>query len=267
MNKILDLENAEIVIGKNKKMLTKQEINIMKQNAKVHKEIFDEIKKILKDGTKATEVNELCGQIAKKHNVLCGFKWVYGFPDNICISVNDVVVHGRCLPEIVFKDWDLVTFDFWIKDKKYWINTDAAFSVVIWWDDKNPKAARLIEANIKALEAGIAMARAWNTTWDIWAAIQKVVEEDYGYKIVKELTGHAVWKKLHEKPYIYNYWKPGSWQRLKVGMTLAIEPILWETSWEIVDNWDWEIYIKDWSLGCQYEHTILITEAWPEIII
>ncbi|PZM84811.1 type I methionyl aminopeptidase [Candidatus Gracilibacteria bacterium] len=248
-------------------MLTKQEINILKQNAKIHKEIFDEIKKILKDGTTAVEINKLCGDIAKKHNVLCGFKGVYGFPDNICISVNDVVVHGRCLPDIVFKDGDLVTFDFGIKDKKFGINTDAAFSVVIGGDEKNPKAARMIEANKKALYAGIKMAKAGNTTGDIGAAIQKVVEQEYGYKIVKELTGHAVGKKLHEKPYIYNYGKPGSGQRLKAGMVLAIEPILGETSGEIVDNGDWEIYIKDGSLGCQYEHTILITESEAEIII
>lgn len=248
-------------------MLNKQELNILRENAKVHKEVFKEIKKILKDWTKATEVNNLCSEIAKKHNVLCGFKWVYGFPDNICISVNDVVVHWRCLPEIIFKDGDLVTFDFWIKDKKVWVNTDAAFSVVIGWDDKNPTAARMIEANKKALYDGIEKARVWNTTWDIWAAIQKVVEEDYGYKIIKELTWHAVWKKLHEKPYIYNYWKPGSWQRLKAWMVIAIEPILWETSGEIIDKWDWEIYTKDWWLWCQYEHTILITDGDPEIII
>ena len=248
-------------------MLTKQEIHILRQKAKIHKEIFEEIKKILKDWTTAIEVDNLCWELAKKHWVLCGFKWVYGFPNNICISVNDVVVHGRCLPEVVFKDWDLVTFDFWIKDKKFWINTDAAFSVVIGWNDKNPRAAKMIEANIKALEEWIKMARAGNTTWDIWAVIQKVVEQEYWFKIVKELTWHAVWKKLHEKPYIYNYWKAGSGQRLKVWMVLAIEPILWETSWQITDRWDWEIYIKDWSLWCQYEHTILITDWDPEIIV
>ena len=93
-------------------MLTKQEIHILRQNAKIHKEIFEEIKKILKDWTTAIEVDNLCWELAKKHWVLCGFKWVYGFPNNICISVNDVVVHGRCLPEVVFKDWDVLTFDF-----------------------------------------------------------------------------------------------------------------------------------------------------------
>ncbi|RKW24373.1 type I methionyl aminopeptidase [Candidatus Gracilibacteria bacterium] len=248
-------------------MLTKQEIHILRQNAKIHKEIFEEIKKILKDGTTAIEVDNLCGELAKKHGVLCGFKGVYGFPNNICISVNDVVVHGRCLPEVVFKDGDLVTFDFGVKDKKFGINTDAAFSVVIGGNDKNPRAAKMIEANIKALEEGIKMARAGNTTGDIGAVIQKVVEQEYGFKIVKELTGHAVGKKLHEKPYIYNYGKAGSGQRLKVGMVLAIEPILGETSGQITDRGDWEIYIKDGSLGCQYEHTILITDGDPEIIV
>jgi len=245
-------------------MLTKQEIETMRSNAKVHKRIFDEIKKVLKDWTKATEINNICADIAKKNNVLCGFKWVYWFPANICICVGDVVVHW--LPrDIVFKDWDLVTFDFWIKDKNKGINTDAAFSVIIWWDDKNPKWAKLIEANKKALYAWIAKCKPWNTIWDISSAIQNEIEWAW-FKVVKDLTGHSIWKKLHEKPYIPNYWKPGKWEKLKKGMTLAIEPILWETSWQIVDEWDWEIYIKDWSLGCQYEHTILVTDWDPEII-
>ena len=247
-------------------MLNEKEIHQLRENAKVHKEVFDEIKKIVKHWTTAVEINELCWEIAKKHGVLCGFKWVYDFPDNICISVNDVVVHGRARKWIVFKDWDLVTFDFWIKDKKHWVNTDAAISLVIWWDDKNKVAAKLIEANKKALYAGIAKATDWVKVWDIWAAIQKVIESA-GFKVVRELTGHAIWKSLHEKPYIYNYGTPGTGPKLKKGMTIAIEPILWETSWQIVDEWDWEIYIKDGSLWCQYEHTILITDWEAEIII
>ena len=69
-------------------MLNKDELNIMRQNAKVHKKVFDEIKKIVKDWTTAIEINELCSKIAREHNVVCWFKWVYDFPDNICISIN-----------------------------------------------------------------------------------------------------------------------------------------------------------------------------------
>jgi methionyl aminopeptidase len=238
----------------------------MRNNAKIHKKVFEEIKKILKAWINAMQVDEICSDIAKKHWVLCWFKWVYWFPNNVCISVNDVVVHWRPRNTMIFKDGDLVTIDFWIKDKNFWINTDAAFSVIIGWDDKNPIWAKLIEVNKKALYAWIDKARAWNTVWDISNAIQKEVEEA-GFKIVKELTWHCIWKKMHEKPYIPNYWKAWTWEKLKKWMTIAIEPIIWETSWLIFDKDDWEIYIKDWSLWCQYEHTILITDGQAEIII
>lgn len=247
-------------------MLNQKEIEQLRKNATVHKQVFAEIKKILKPWTTGKEVDALCEKIAKENNVICGFKWVYGFPNNICISVNDVVVHGRVRDDMVFNEWDLVTFDFGIKDHRYKVNTDAAFTVIIGGDDKNPLGAELIEANKKALYAGIAEARAGNRVGDIGAAIQREIE-NAGFKVVRDLTGHGVGKKLHEKPYIYNYGTVGSGPKLKAGMTLAIEPILGVSSGEISDKWDWEIYIKDGSLGCQYEHTILVTEGEAEIIV
>lgn len=248
-------------------MLNTKEIQIMRDNARVHKIIFDEIRKIVQHWTTAVEVNNLCWKIAEEHNVLCGFKGVYNFPDNICISVNDVVVHGRARKWLIFKDGDLVTFDFWIKDKKVGINTDSAFSTIIWGAEKNIIGTKIIEANKKALYAWIKQARVWNRVWDISHAIEKEIIGAW-FCVVKDLTGHAIWYKLHEKPYIPNFWKAWKWTKLKAGMTLAIEPIVWETSGKIVDKWDWEVFISDWSLGSQYEHTILITPDWdPEIII
>lgn len=247
-------------------MLKHKEIEQLRKNATVHKKVFSAIKNTLKPWTTAREINDLCWRIAKDHWVLCGFKWVYGFPDNICISVWDVVVHWRARDSIIFKKWDLVTFDFGIKDKKYWVNTDAAITLIVGWDEENLEWALLIEANKRALYAWIKQAKAWNTVWDIWHAIKQEVEKSW-YHVVKDLTWHAIWKELHEKPYIPNFWKPWAWAKLKAGMTLAIEPILWQTSWKIVDKWDWEIYIADGSLGCQYEHTILVTDGEPEIII
>lgn len=247
-------------------MLTKKELDKMRENAVIHKILFEEIKKILIAGTNASEIDKLCSKIAKKHWVLCAFKWVYNYPNNVCVCVNNVVVHGRPRKNIIFKDWDLVTIDLGIKDKQYWVYTDAAFSVIIWWNSKNPKWAKLIETNKKALYAWINIAKVWNTVWDISHAIEKEIELAW-FKVVKDLTWHSIWKKLHEKPYIPNYWKPWTWTKLLKWMTIAIEPIIWETSWEIIDKNDWEIYIKDWSLGCQYEHTILITDGDAEIII
>jgi methionyl aminopeptidase len=80
------------------------------------------------------------------------------------------------------------------------------------------------------------------------------------------LSWHAIWKTLHEKPYIYNYWNPWNWQKIEKWMVLCIEPILWETDGKIIEKDDW-IHIKDWSLWSQYEHTILITDGEAEIIV
>ncbi|MDQ7008689.1 MAG: type I methionyl aminopeptidase [Candidatus Gracilibacteria bacterium] len=248
------------------KILNKKEVQIMRDNAKVHKLVFEEIRKILKEGTTAIQVNQLCGKIAKDHNVLCGFKGVYDFPDNICISVNEVAVHGRARKGLVFKDGDLVTFDFGIKDKKVGINTDSAFSTIVGGKDKNIEGARLIQANKNALYAGIAQCKVGNRVGDISAAIQKEIEKE-GFHVVKDLTGHAIGYKLHDKPYIPNHGTAGRGAILKEGMTLAIEPILGQTSGKISDKGDWEISIADGSLGSQYEHTILITDGDAEIII
>ena len=121
-------------------MLTKHELEQLRKNAKVHKIVFDEIKKIIKPWLDIIVINELCHQITKEHKVLCWFKWLYKFPNNICISLNNVVVHWRARKWLILKLGDLLTLDFWIKDKKYWVNTDAAFSVIVWWDKENPRS-------------------------------------------------------------------------------------------------------------------------------
>jgi len=247
-------------------MLNDKELHAMRKNAKVHKKIFEEIKKTVKPGVTAKEINLLCGEICKAEWVLAAFKGVYDFPANICVSVNDVVVHGLPRDEITFRQWDVATFDFWVKDKKLWINTDAAFTMIVWDGPHDPEVENFLRVNQEALYKGIAMAKVWNTIGDIGHAIQTYVET-HGFHIVKELTGHGIGKKLHEEPYVYNYWNPGAGKKLKKGMTLAIEPILGFSSGKIIDKGDWEIYIADGSLGSQFEHSILITDGEPEIII
>ncbi len=248
------------------KMLHEKELQQLRENAKVHEEVFREAKKHLIEWNSADQVDMVVKKICEKYWVLAWFHNFHGYPSYCCINVNDIVVHGIPRKEIIFKDGDLVTFDFWVKDTKYGVNTDAAFSIIIGWDDKNIIGANMIKANKKALYAGIKMCRAWNKVWDVWSVIQAEIE-DAGFHIIKDLTGHGLWKTLHEKPYMYNYGKPWTGEILKKWMLLAIEPIIWETSGKMRDSGDWEIYVKDGSLWCQYEHTILITDGDPEIIV
>ncbi len=246
---------------------TEKEIEQLRRNAIVHKKVFEEIKKVLKPWISAYDIDKLAWDICKKYNVLAWFKWVYGFPANICISINDVVVHWVPTKKMIFKKWDVVKFDFWVKDKNIWINTDAAITLIVWEWPHDPLVEKFLRVNQEALMKWVAKCIVWNRTWDIGYAIQKHVEENW-FHIVRDLTGHGIGYKLHEKPYIYNYWKPGTWELLKKNMSLAIEPIVWMTTWEIKEvEWKFEIYMADWWLWSQFEHTIIVKEAYPEIIV
>lgn len=247
-------------------MLSPKELEIMRKNGRIHKKIFDTIRKKLLPWVWAKEIDDIAVKMAADAGVVSAFTWVYGYKYALQTSVNDVVVHGRPLESIIFQEGDVVTIDYGVKDKKYGICTDAAFTVIIWDADNFPEKKEFLKVGEKALGKALEKATAWNTVWDIGHAVEKYVTK-HGYHIIRELTGHGVGKTLHEQPYVYNYGTPGTWTKLKAGMTLAIEPILGFSSGKIVDEWDWEIYVEDGSIGCQFEHTVLITNGEPEIIV
>ena len=246
-------------------MLSKKQLEILRKNGKAHQEIFASIKDYIQVWVRASDIDALALRMCQKLWVLSAFTWVYNYKYTLQTSVNDVVVHGRPLENIIFQEWDVVTIDFWVKDKTYWICTDAAFTLVVW-QKKHWKKEHFLEVWKKALKKWLKQARAWKRVWDIGYAIQTYVESEW-YHIIKDLTWHGIGKSLHEEPYIYNYGAPWTWALLKAGMTLCIEPILWYSSWEIRDKWNWEIYVADGSIGCQFEHTILVTDSDPEIIV
>lgn len=242
------------------------ELQVMRENAKVHKEVFEAIKQAAKPWVSAIEIDTLCWKICSSHHVLCGFKGVYNFPANICISVNNCVVHGIPKKSMIFQHWDVVTFDFWVKDKKYWLNTDAAFTMIIWDGPHDTAIEKFLKVSQEALYKWIAKAVVGNRVWDIWHAVQAYVES-HGYHIIKDLTGHAIGYTLHERPYIPNFGQPGKWELLKENMTLAIEPIVGFSSPYISDNPWFEIYTADGWLGAQFEHTIVVKPGYPEILV
>ncbi len=247
-------------------IVTPKELDFLKSNAKVHKIIFEEIKKMVKPWVSGYDVNKLCWELCEKYNVIPGFKWVYGFPGNICISVNDCVVHWVPSKRMVFEAWDVVKFDFWVKDKVIWVNTDAAFTMIVWDWPHDEKVVKFLKVAEEALYKWIKKAVPWNKIWDIGHAIQTHIESN-GFYVIKDLTGHWVGYTLHEKPYIPNFWIPGNGVVLKENMLLAIEPIVWFSSGKIVDSKWFEIYVADGSIWAQFEHTIVVKPVYPEIIV
>lgn len=244
---------------------TKEEIEILRNLAKIHKLVFEEITKIALPWVSAKLIDELVENICNSYNVLPAFKWLYWFPASICVNINEMVAHWIPTEDMVFKDWDIVSFDFWVKDKESWLNTDAAFTMIIW-EPKIKEHADIVRINEEALMKGIAKAKTWNRTWDIGHAIEKHIKESW-FHLIKKLSWHWIWKEVHEKPYIYNYGEPKTGELLKENQTFCLEPLLWLTTGEIIHDEHWNIVTADWNIWTHFEHMIIIKNGYPEILV
>ena len=184
-----------------------------------------------------------------------------GFPDVICISVNDEVVHG--IPnDRQLLNGDIVSFDFCVTHRG--MITDAARSIIIGQGSKADQ--NLLQQTLVALDAGIFAAHGGCRVGDIAAAVQAVLESGH-YGIVRDLVGHAVGHEMHEDPNIPNYGKAGSGPKLDAGMTIAIEPMSTRGGWRVRLNPDgWTIHTADGSQSAHFEDTILITQDGAEIL-
>ncbi|MCA9350908.1 type I methionyl aminopeptidase, partial [Candidatus Saccharibacteria bacterium] len=189
------------------------------------------------------------------------FLGMYGFPDVICVSVNDEVVHG--IPgKYVIKNGDIVSFDFGVTYNG--MITDAARSQIVGQPEK--RTANLLAGTLESLNAGIETLKDGVRVGDISAAIETVLNT-YGFGIVRELVGHGVGHELHEEPNIPNYGTAGTGPTLKAGMTIAIEPMTTLGSHKVYTAADdWTIMTSDGSLSAHFEDTVLITETGSEIL-
>jgi methionyl aminopeptidase len=200
----------------------------------------------------------------KKHKlqpVVLGYD---GFPDVICISLNNAIVHGIPNRELI-KDGDVVKLDLTLGYKGM-INDSAV--TVIAGQGADADSKRLVEGTKRALEAGIAAVKGEGTrVGNIAAAVQTVLEKDYKLSVIRELVGHGVGYEIHESPNIPNYGVAGTGPVLHQGMTIAIEPMASLGDWHIAVARDHNtIVMKDGSLGAHFEHTVLVTEDGAEIL-
>jgi methionyl aminopeptidase len=185
------------------------------------------------------------------------------FPDVICISLNDEVVHGVPSADRIIADGDIVSLDFGVKYKG--MITDSALTVIAG-KPRHPRHVELIEYTEKAMLAGVNTLREGIQTGDIGAAIQIVLDRKR-YGNVRDLVGHGVGHHLHEDPNIPNYGRPGSGPVLHAGMTIAIEPMATLGGSGVKVGKDgWTILTKDGSMAAHFEHSILILEDGFEIL-
>jgi len=240
---------------------TDEEIDAMRQAGRIVAAILEILSKQIKAGTETRELDNIVAREVKRRGAKSSFQGYRGFPANLCVSVNDEIVHG--IPgKRVLREGDIVSLDFGAIFKGF--QADAAVTVAV--GKVNEKAKGLIETTEGALETGINAARSGARLGDISATIQSYAESR-GYSVVREYTGHGIGREMHEEPQIPNFGLPGSGPVLKKGMTFALEPMVNVGDWRTrVGDDHWTVFTADGSLSAHFEHTIAITDGEPEVL-
>jgi methionyl aminopeptidase len=215
----------------------------------------------LRPGVTTGELNRRADEFIRSqggHPTFLGYR---GYPASICISPNDMVVHG--IPgRVELREGDTVSVDVGVTLDGFVADSAYTFGV----GEISPEAERLLEAGEAALAAGVEQARAGNRLSDISHAVQAATEAA-GFSVVRSLVGHGVGRAMHEDPQIPNYGDPGRGPELQAGMTLAIEPMITAGGPDVVLHDDqWSISTADGSLAAHFEHTVAVTENGPRIL-
>lgn len=241
---------------------TNEEIEIIRQNCLLVSKTLTHVAALLGDGVTGLEVDREAETFIRDHGAEPGFKGYNDFPSTLCISKNEVVVHG--IPsEEVFKVGDIVSIDCGVYHRGYY--GDAAFTFAI--GQIAPEVMKLLVVTKESLQKGIDAAIRDNRIGDISNAIQEYTEKKHGYGVVRELVGHGLGKNLHEKPEVPNYGKRGRGVRLQEGLVIAIEPMINLGTRSIKQAPDgWTVYTKDRKPSAHYEHTIAIRNGKADIL-
>lgn len=241
------------------------ELQRMRKSAELVGKTLAEVAKYVKAGVSTLELDQIAEDYIRTRNGIPIFKG-YGpkrnpFPGTLCISINDVVVHG--IPnETILQEGDIVAVDCGVKLNHY--IGDFAYTFAVGEISEEKK--QLLKTTAESLYVGIAAATAGNYTGDIGAAVQQYCESR-GYGVVRELVGHGVGRSLHEEPAVPNYGAPKSGKRLKEGMTICIEPMINAGTEAVFTEADgWTVRTADGKPAAHYEHTVVVRRNEAEIL-
>lgn len=240
---------------------SKEEIELIRQSSLLVGKTLAEIAKIIRPGIATIELDKVAETFIRDHNAKPAFKGYNGFPGTLCISVNEEVVHG--IPgKYELKDGDLVSVDCGTLMNGYY--GDSAYSFAV--GEVSEEKRLLMQRTKESLYLGIKVAKAGNRIGNIGYEIQTYVES-FGYSVVRDLVGHGIGTKLHEKPEVPNFGRRGEGTMLKAGLVICIEPMINLGVRQVIQDRDgWTIRTADKKPSAHYEHQIAITEDEPIVL-
>lgn len=239
-----------------------EELVVIRESAQILGKAHGEVAKLVKPGVKTSTLDQVAEQYIRDSGGIPSFKGYNGsFPGSLCISVNEIVVHG--FPgKYELRETDIVSIDCGVCYKGY--HSDSAYTYPL--EGVKPETLLLLERTYDSLFKGIDQAKAGNRIGDIAFAIQSYVES-FGYGVVRELVGHGIGKSLHEDPEVPNYGKRGKGVKLVPGMVFAIEPMINQGTKNVVQERDgWTIRTSDKKPSAHFEHTVAVHEDRTEIL-
>jgi len=240
---------------------SERDLEAMRPACAVAGAVLEDVAAFIQPGATTKDVDEFAASRIKYFGAKSAFLGYRKYPCQICISVNDQVVHGLAGPRTL-RFGDIVSLDVGVLYGGF--IGDTARTVAV--GGCSVLAQKLMDVTERALHEGIAQAVAGKRVGDISRAIQDHVE-GHGFSVVREFVGHGVGRSMHEEPQVPNFVDGKSSPRLRPGMTLAIEPMANAGSPGVkILNDGWTVVTQDGSLSAHFEHTVLITESEPEIL-
>ena len=234
----------------------------MREAGKVTGYILNELKELIKPGISTMDIDSFVEKTVKAYGMKAAEKGYCGYPASVCTSVNEEVVHGIPSKKRILREGDIVSVDLVVEYKGYMADAARTYAV----GKISPEAEHLIRTAEDAFWKGIEFAKVGYRLSDISHNIQTVVEGE-GFGVIRDFVGHGIGSDMHEDPQIPNYGKPGKGPRLQAGMTLAIEPMICQGSYEVdVLLDDWTAVTVDGGLAAHYENTVVITDGEPELL-
>jgi methionyl aminopeptidase len=239
-----------------------QEIEKMRRAGQVVREVLELVRAEVKPGATTLDLERAAVARLNELGVKAAFKGYHGYPCVLCTSVNSEVVHGIPSAKRILKEGDIVSVDFGAIVDGYY--GDSAITVPVGAID--PDAARLLAVTEKSLHAGIAAVKPGATLGDVGAAVQTVVEAE-GFSVVRDFVGHGIGVHMHEDPQVPNFGERGRGMKLKVGMVIAIEPMVNAGSPDVEVLKDgWTAVARDGSMSAHFEHTVAVTATGARVL-
>ena len=240
---------------------TKEEIELLRENNLLVSATLAEVAKHIKPGITTLQLDAIAEKFIRSHGAVPGFLGYGGFPNTLCVSVNEQVVHG--IPsDYALREGDIVSVDCGTIMKGFYGDSAYTFAV----GRIAPKVQQLLDVTKEALYKGVAQAKAGNRVGDISAAVQEHAES-HGFSVVRELVGHGLGSNMHEDPEVPNYGAKGRGPLLKEGMVICIEPMInMGTKYVVFERDGWTVRTRDRKPSAHFEFAVAVGKQGADVL-